>query len=151
MRASGVGDGEMNGIVGLWGVKSASAERKSGRIGSISAVWEATSMLTRCARKILALRRGDHGLDLLRRPADHGLMRRGIHRQGDVGVVGDQLLGGGRSSSSSAIAPCPASRDINRDRVAITRSPSAAVSAPATTAADTSPIECPITASGSTP
>ncbi len=55
------------------------------------------------------------------------------------------------SSSSSAIAPCPASRDINRERVAITFNPSAGLSAPATTAAVTSPIECPITASGSTP
>ena len=52
------------------------------------------------------------------------------------------------SNSSSAIAPCPASRASNRDRVAITASPSARVSAPATTAALTSPIECPITASG---
>ena len=55
------------------------------------------------------------------------------------------------SSSSSAIAPWPDSRAINRDRVAITRRPSAGVNAPATTAAVTSPIECPITASGSTP
>ena len=55
------------------------------------------------------------------------------------------------SSSSSAIAPCPDSRAINFDRVAITRRPSAADSAPATTAALTSPIECPITASGCTP
>ncbi|SON62535.1 hypothetical protein MSIMFI_04060 [Mycobacterium simulans] len=55
------------------------------------------------------------------------------------------------SSSSSAIAPWPASWAISRERVAITFSPSAGVSAPATTAADTSPIEWPITTSGVTP
>ena len=49
------------------------------------------------------------------------------------------------------MAPLPDSRAISRDRVAITRSPSAGLSAPATTAALTSPIECPITASGVTP
>ena len=55
------------------------------------------------------------------------------------------------SNSSSAIAPAPASRAINRERSAITCNPSARLSAPATTAAVTSPIECPITASGVDP
>ena len=54
--ASNVGVGvsamvEMNRIVGLCGAKSASAERNSGRIGSISAVCEATSMFTRRAKR----------------------------------------------------------------------------------------------------
>ena len=47
--------------------------------------------------------------------------------------------------------PCPDSGAISRERVAVTRNPSAGVSAPATTAAATSPIECPITRSGVTP
>ena len=55
------------------------------------------------------------------------------------------------SNSSSAIAPRPANPANNRDRVAITGSPSAGVNTPATTAALTSPIECPITASGCHP
>ena len=55
------------------------------------------------------------------------------------------------SSSSSATAPLSVSADISRDRAAITFRPSAGVSAPATTAADTSPMECPIKASGSMP
>ena len=55
------------------------------------------------------------------------------------------------SRLSNATAPWPASWDINRDRIAIARNPSETVSAPATTAAVTSPIECPITASGFTP
>jgi hypothetical protein len=45
------------------------------------------------------------------------------------------------SSSSSAIAPRPANRAINADRTVITRKPSARLNAPATTAAETSPIE----------
>ena len=44
--------------------------------------------------------------------------------------------------------PCPDSGAISRDRVAVTRNPSAGVSAPATTAAATSPIEWPMTTSG---
>ena len=55
------------------------------------------------------------------------------------------------SSSIRAIAPCPDSRDISRDRVAMTLSPSATERAPATTDAATSPIEWPMTASGCTP
>ena len=143
---------EKNGIVGVSGVRSASAERNSGRIGSINAVWEATSMFTRRANRFCCSHRGDHRIDMLGRSGDHRLARRGIPRHGDLGIVGDQRRSvASASSSSSATAPWPASRDISRDRVAITRNPSAAVSAPATTAAVTSPIECPITASGSTP
>ena len=54
-------------------------------------------------------------------------------------------------AAGQPIAPCPDNRASSRDRVAITFSPSAGLSAPATTAAVTSPIECPITASGITP
>ena len=57
---------EMNGIVGVLGARSASAARNSGRIGSISAVCEATSMLTRRANRSWALHRGDHRVDRLR-------------------------------------------------------------------------------------
>lgn len=42
-------------------------------------------------------------------------------------------------------------RVSSRDRRQITRAPSATLSAPATTAAATSPMECPITAAGRTP
>ena len=54
------------------------------------------------------------------------------------------------ASSTTAIAPgvSPAS---NRDRCVMTRTPSAGVSAPATTAAATSPIEWPRTAAGRSP
>ena len=45
----------------------------------------------------------------------------------------------GDSNSRSAIAPWPDNRAINRDRVAITVNPSFGISAPATTAAETSP------------
>ncbi|COW36029.1 Uncharacterised protein [Mycobacterium tuberculosis] len=57
----------------------------------------------------------------------------------------------GASSSSSAMPPWPDNGAISRDRVAVTRRPSAGVSAPATTAAATSPMEWPITRSGCTP
>ena len=49
------------------------------------------------------------------------------------------------------MAPLPEIRFISRDRRQITRAPSSAESAPATTAAAASPIECPITAAGRTP
>ena len=55
------------------------------------------------------------------------------------------------SNSSNAMAPRPASRANNCERVVITANPWAGVSIPAATAALTSPIECPITASGVTP
>ena len=42
-------------------------------------------------------------------------------------------------------------RDISRDRRHITRTPSSSDNAPATTAAATSPMECPMTAPGVTP
>ena len=45
----------MNGIDGVLGLRSASAERNSGRIGSINAVCEATSMFTRRANRSRAL------------------------------------------------------------------------------------------------
>ena len=44
----------------------------------------------------LGVHHRDHRVDLLGRPGDHRLTRRGIHRQGHIGVVGDQRLGGGR-------------------------------------------------------
>ena len=43
---------------------------------------------------VLGVHHRDHRIDLLGRPGDHGLARRGIHRQGHFGVVGDQRLGG---------------------------------------------------------
>ena len=46
---------EKNGMVGISGVKSASAVRNSPRIGSMNAVCEATSMLTRRANRFCAL------------------------------------------------------------------------------------------------
>ena len=133
------------------GTRSASASRSSGRIGSIIAVWEATSMLTRRANMFCSRRRGDDGVDRVGRSGDHGLTRRGIHRHRHPGVVGDQRLGGGGVEFQQRHRTLPASPAISRDRVAITRNPSAGVNAPATTAAVTSPIECPITASGCTP
>lgn len=54
-------------------------------------------------------------------------------------------------SSTAAIAPAPARRRHSRDRRQITRSPSCSDNAPATTAAETSPREWPITAPGRTP
>ena len=102
---------------------------------------------------VLRSHRGDHRIDLAPRgPAI--TVWRGERYPATLtsAIVGDQLSRlASASNSSSATAPCPASRDISRDRVAITFSPSAGLSAPATTAAVTSPIECPITASGSTP
>ena len=50
---------------------------------------------------VLGVHHRDHRIDLLGRSGDHGLTRRGIHRQGDVGVVGDQRLG-------AAAGPTPA-------------------------------------------
>jgi hypothetical protein len=47
--------------------------------------------------------------------------------------------------------PEPAMRAISRERLQITFTPSSGVSTPATTAAATSPIECPMTAPGITP
>ena len=139
-------------MVGISGVKSASAVRNSPRIGSMNAVWEATSMLTRRAKRFCALTAaitastGGHGA------GDHRLARRDVARHTHFGVVGDQRLGClGVELRAVATAPWPASLDINRERMAITRSPSTTLSAPATTAAVTSPIEWPITASGCTP
>ena len=43
---------------------------------------------------VLRAHHRDHRIDPLGRPGDHGLARRGIHRQGDFGVVGDQRRGG---------------------------------------------------------
>ena len=54
---------ERNGMAGILGVRSASAARNSGRIGSINAVCEATSMLTRRANRFCAIHRGDHRID----------------------------------------------------------------------------------------
>ncbi len=54
-------------------------------------------------------------------------------------------------STTDAIAPEPAMRDISRERRQITRTPSSSDSAPATTAAAVSPSEWPITAPGRTP
>ncbi|CFE49747.1 Uncharacterised protein [Mycobacterium tuberculosis] len=54
-------------------------------------------------------------------------------------------------SSTDAIAPLPAMRDISRERRQMTRNPSCSDSAPATTAAAASPSECPMMAPGRTP
>jgi hypothetical protein len=54
-------------------------------------------------------------------------------------------------SSTDAIAPEPAMVDISRERRQTTRTPSSRDSAPATTAAATSPSEWPMTAPGCTP
>ena len=43
---------------------------------------------------VLGVHHRDHRIDLLGRPGDHRLARRGIHRHGDLGVVGDQRRGG---------------------------------------------------------
>ena len=80
---------------------------------------------------VLVRHRGDHRIDRRHRPGDHGLPRRERtppdspreSRRSTPAVAS-------ASSSSSATAPWPASRDINRDRVAITRSPSAAAQRP---------------------
>ena len=87
----------------------------------------------------LGVHHRDYGIDLLRRPGDHDLARRGIHRQGQVGVAGDQRLGPFRVQLEQRHRALSGQRDISRDRVAITRNPSAGLSAPATTAAVTSP------------
>ena len=84
----------------------------------------------------------NHRIHLLGRPSDHRLPRRGIHRHPHLRIIGNQPPAvASASNSTNAIAPRPDNRDINRDRVAITRNPSAADNAPATTAAVTSPIE----------
>ena len=44
----------------------------------------------------------DHRIDLIGRPGDHGLARRGIHRHAHLGVVGDQRLGGCRRPTPAA-------------------------------------------------
>jgi len=54
-------------------------------------------------------------------------------------------------NSTDAMAPEPAMRVISFERRQMTRAPSCSVSAPATTAAADSPIECPMTAPGRTP
>ncbi len=54
-------------------------------------------------------------------------------------------------SSTEAMAPEPASRASSLDRRQMTRTPSSIERDPATTAAATSPMECPITAPGRTP
>ena len=86
----------MNGMSGSLGVRPASASRNSGRIGSIIALWDATSMLTLRANVfcwVAAAMTASTGLGW---PGDHGLARRGIHRHRYPGVIGDQRLGGGR-------------------------------------------------------
>ena len=55
------------------------------------------------------------------------------------------------SSSTAAITPAPAILVSSADRRQMTRTPSARVSTPATTAAATSPMEWPATPAGSTP
>ena len=54
-------------------------------------------------------------------------------------------------SSTEAIAPAAGDAGHNRERRQMTRTPSSSDSAPATTAAETSPRECPMTAPGCTP
>ena len=43
---------------------------------------------------VLRRHRRDHRVDLLGRPGDHRLARRGIHRHRHLGILGDQRLGG---------------------------------------------------------
>lgn len=74
-----------------------------------------------------------------------------MHRQRHLRIAGNQRLGGVGIQLEQRHRSLPDSRAINRDRVVMTRKPCSGVNAPATTAADTSPIECPITASGITP
>ncbi len=131
--------------------QSASAARSSGRIGSIIGWWDATSMFTLRAKvfcwRAVAIRSSIASVG----PAITVWRGEAYTVTDNLRVVGDQRLGRLGVESTSATAPWPASCAISRDRVAITRNPSATVSAPATTAAVISPIECPMTASGSTP
>ncbi len=71
------------------GARSASAARSSGRIGSISAVWEATSMLTRRAKRSCAVTAAMTASTGVGRAGDHGLARRDVTRRPDARVVGD--------------------------------------------------------------
>ncbi|CFR84209.1 Uncharacterised protein [Mycobacterium tuberculosis] len=54
-------------------------------------------------------------------------------------------------NSTEPMAPAPAMRVISFERRQMTRAASSSDSAPATTAAADSPIECPTTAPGRTP
>ncbi len=101
---------------------------------------------------ILRVHHRDHRIDLLGRPGDHRLARRGIHRHRHLGIVGDQRLGGRRHPTPAA--PSRPARPAATSTATGWRSPATPrppLSAPATTAAVTSPIECPITASGCHP
>ena len=143
---------EMNGIVGVLGVRSASAERSSGRIGSISALCDATSMFTRRAKRSCAVTMSIRASTSAGGPCDHGLARRGIHRQADLRGSRRSTLWWPRRRARAA--PPRPGRPAATSTATGSRSAAALrrrSSAPATTAADTSPSEWPITASGVTP
>ena len=108
-------------------------------------------MFTRRANTVLRRHGGDHRIDLLGRSGDDGLAWRDVARHADAGIVGDRRLGRlGIQLQPAPPRPGRPAATSTGERMAITRSPSATLSAPATTAAVTSPIEWPITASGVT-
>ena len=115
------------------------------------ALCEATSMFTRRANRFCWSDGRDERVDLCGRACDDRLAGRGVHRKGHARVVREHGLGRLGVQRQQRYCALPPSRDISCDRVAISLSPSAAVNAPATTAAVTSPIEWPMTASGVTP
>ncbi len=131
----------MIGITGKPGSRSASASFNSGRIGSIIAWWEATSTFTRRANLLSSPARATTASTASTGPAT--TVWRGDAYTATVtpgkSAMSDSVAAA--SISSRAIAPLAARLAINCDRLAITRNPSAGVSAPATTAAVTSPIE----------
>ena len=143
----------MIGIAGGLGADSpASACRSSGRIGSIDRVVRRHVDLDPAGQPVLGGDPRDEGVDLLGWPGDHGLARRGVDRDGHLRVVGDQCLGGLGVQFQQRHRALPATAAPST--ATGSRSPAGlrpGVNAPATTAAVTSPIECPITASGSTP
>ena len=79
---SGRHGGEERDRRGCRGCKSASAARSSGRIGSISAVCDATSMLTRRANTLWRSARRSVPPRRVGGAGDHRLARRGVHRRG---------------------------------------------------------------------
>ena len=135
------------------GARSASAARSSGRIGSIIGWCDGTSILTLRANVFCCRGKGD---DRRQSPAVGPAITvwRGEAYTVTVTsrVAGDQRLGRlGVELHQRHRARARRTGTSTATGSAITRNPSAAVSAPATTAALTSPIECPMTASGSTP
>ena len=139
----------MIGIVGVCGVRSANSERICGLQWVHGRVVRGHFDVDPAGEAVLRAHRGDQRVDLLR------WVRRS--RSGAASYRSPTSPPGSRRSTprwrrrrvpAAPCAPCPDSGAISRERVAITRKPSAGVSAPATTAAVTSPIECPITSVG---